>query len=301
MDVQIQGPVTATITGTVEDEENPELQRVHTVWIGRAPYFRPSSSPSWYDHELMLPIRSDAREFNLSAIETNEPNLLKGTTWPSGFDIEVRPTMERDVVGSVSVPSDIPLPLQAIEQLVSDVNTDFNVELQGLVDEQGTVATLLLLAAGDLYVRYSRAWVPVIDYDVLDGFDVFDLRSGALTLYDAQDEIGRSISILSMPLDPDEDDSRLVRYAPDDAQLIAPPPNAEVAANAGTATDPASETTVEDDEEAVVGSALPVLGTKEELLEALTASNIRVSQRWYFERRAVALGVDLDELPWKES
>lgn len=288
MDIQIQGPATALVTGIREDEEDPDRRRVRQVWIGRSPYFREPSG-SQYSYELVLPIRREEREFDLSAVEINQPNLLKGTTWPSGFDIEVRPTMERDVVGSISVPSNIPLPIPAIEQLVSNVNTDFSVDLQALVDEQGMVATMLLLAAGDLYVRYSRAWVPVIDTDVLDGLNVFDVQDSALTLYDAQDQIGRSISILSMPLDEDEDSSRVDRYVPDDPALIAPP----------VELDAIEELTPEDDEEAVVGSALPVIESKEQLEEALTASAVRVSQRWYFERRAIALGLDVDELPWR--
>lgn len=288
MDIQIQGPATALVTGIREDEEDPDRRNVRQVWIGRSPYFR-EPSDSQYSYELMLPIRREEREFDLSAVEINQPNLLKGTTWPSGFDIEVRPTMERDVVGSISVPSNIPLPIPAIEQLVSNVNTDFSVDLQALVDEQGMVATMLLLAAGDLYVRYSRAWVPVIDTDVLDGLNVFDVQDSALTLYDAQDQIGRSISILSMPLDEDEDPSRVDRYVPDDPALIAPP----------VEPDAIEELTPEDDEEAVVGSTLPVIESKEQLEEALTASAVRVSQRWYFERRAIALGLDVDELPWR--
>ena len=267
---------TTIVISAIDDEAN-EQQEIR--WIGREPTygedeFRPG------EFVVVLPIRRDEKRLSISSFETMGPDALKGTTAESGFNFVVRPTMEYDVVGSMSVQSRIPLPLEVIAMLVSEDGANEPVDLQALANDDGFVSTLLLNSSAGVFLRYSKTWVTLKNPDLIEDLDIYDVEEEAVDLYDQYDQVGRSIHVASLPLLEADDELR----ANEKVSVVA------------TARDLRNQ--VENNMVAAAAATSPITSARE-VIASIPAAVDDPSLRWYVERRAKALGVDESELPWK--
>lgn len=233
------------------------------------------------DHEVENTVelegQIDIRMVDVGTIDLNVPNRLTGTTSPNGLPITVRATIEDDAVVLPSLPR-YPLPVPVIIGSITGENMDTHIE--ALVEDDGYVSTLLLVTDMGLYTRYSRTWIRLADVDLIDGLSSVEVYDEAVDVYDAADDVGQQVSIEGLPRE-DRDEVGL-------GELF-------VAESAPRTFDP------DGDKEPVTASVmeaeLPVIDTPEQLLAALETATEDESLRWYVERRAAALGVEV-ELPW---
>ncbi len=246
------------------------------IWISRTPEYGPSSdAPGRL--QLRLPVRDDEKIILLSRIDTELPNFLEAVTLANEYRLTVQPTTEYDVIGSISVTSGIPLPLDVIEDHVSENPASEPLELQALADDNGFVYTLVLVAPTGMYARYSRTWVLLNSLDVIEDLDVFVVGDGAVSLYDQYDQVGRQIHIASLPVTDVNDAAR----AESKVSVVA-----------------AVRELRDQVEDLVADTALPVIASAKDLLAFVKTAEEDSSVRWYAEKRARALGLDDSNLPW---
>lgn len=271
--MKLQANPSTTIIDQV-DESSGEVTQM--VWIGRAPEYGPDpDNPGSLC--ITIPIRSEFKIIDLSSIELEQADYFVAITAANSFKLTSRPTMERDVIGSNSISSRIPLPIAVIEDLVAETPTTNAISLEALTDDDGFVATLMLVAGELIYLRYSNAWIPLTDPDVIDGLDVFSVDEAALDMYDQYDRVGRSIHVASLPVTNAGDMMR----GEEKVAVVA-----------------ATRELKNEVEEIVAEQVLPVLASGRELIAFIPMAEANPSIRWYVEKRAKALGVDSSELPW---
>lgn len=272
---------------------NPSTTQIYqedggiVTWIGQAPTYGPDPHHPGR-MVLTIPIRGDGKKIFLSSITKESHDYLEAVTDPGGHRIVVRASNEHDVVGSQSVTSKIPLPLRVIEELVSNVEPTEPVVLNALADDQGFVSTLLLDSPSGMYVRYSRVWVELSDPEIIHNMDVYEVADEALDLYDQYDQVGRSIHVGSLPMIDAADHLRADSKAE------------EIAVARDSAQDEAEilKTQAQAEPEPVAASTLPAISSPEQLTASIQTGIDDPSIRWYIEKRASALNVPIEELPW---
>lgn len=160
---------------------------------------------------------------------------------------------------------DLPVPVlsaMAFNQLENQMT------LQAIVDrDDNRVLTLLLATDAGLFARYDTLWHPVTDPEVFEDAYMIDVHEDAIQLYDAADSIGGQVAAASLPTGPNTFDA-----------TVPPPTEAPITASAPI--------------------EVPlIIETADELDEAITAAVDAPDIRWYVEKRAQALGVEV-EFPW---
>jgi hypothetical protein len=142
------------------------------------------------------------------------------------------------------------------------------MQLQAIVDEDtNRVMTLLLSTDAGLYARYDTLWHPVTDPEVFDGSYMIDVYEDSIQLYDAADSVGSQVAAAALPTSANE------------FEVGTPMPTDE------PATTP------------FVAAAIPIIEDANQLQETIPLGAENPSLRWYIEKRAQALGVEV-EFPW---
>lgn len=262
-------------------------------------------------HSVIIWTRGDAREIPLATIDDDVTGYVKATHWPEGADVHIRESLSSDAVDSPAFDRGIPLPLEVIATMVAEPNSywspEMEVSLNAVTDDDGFVATMLLVSSTALYARYDNSWVPITDPDLLDGMDIVEVSDPALALYDGYESSGRQIHVAALEINDELDASRMPdppvtasvsdtsddepRYGTLENQIVemierpvdsvADVPRGLLPAplRAGGRLTPTSITSIDD------------------VAEAITAATHDPSLRWFVERRARALGYE-DSFPW---
>lgn len=146
------------------------------------------------------------------------------------------------------------------------------IMLQAIVDEDNErVITLLLASDAGLYARYDTLWHPVTDPEVFTGTYLLDVTEDAIQLYDAADQIGGQVAAAAMPVGEGNITDGSIPVPPDTPEPSSVP---------------------------LMASGVPVIEDRAQLDEAITAAVNEPSMRWYVEKRAQALGAEV-EFPWE--
>jgi len=221
------------------------------------------------------------RAMFLSEIKLDVPGLLEGISIPNGRLVRYRETTEWDVVGAHI--SSYPWPVPVISALV---NTDYhgggvgNVHLEALADDSGNVMTIMQVSDAGLYLRYSGQWVELQDPDVIENWGAVEVADNALTLYDAFDQSGQTVSLFTMPV------KDVLDLAPYRGEAVA---TVEMTGVAGS---------IEPEPKPVPVLPMPVINSRRDVPGAVETALQDSSHRWYVERRIKALGLDYN-LPWE--
>jgi hypothetical protein len=161
------------------------------------------------------------------------------------------------------------LPVKLLEAMTFG-QVENPMELQAVVDrDDNRVLTLLLASDAGLFARYDRLWHPVVEPDIFDGTELVNVHEDAIQLYDAADQIGGQVAANLLPTGRNTLSGETL-----------PPP----------------------DSDPMVASApiyLPIIDTADDLNEAITAAADDPETRWYIEKRASALGLEVT-FPWQE-
>jgi hypothetical protein len=216
------------------------------------------------------------RYIDVDTIVAEGPGRVEGTTSPNGLGLVARATIDDDAVAVKGMPG-YPLPVPVITATIAGENMDTHIE--ALVEDDGYVSTLLLVTDIGLFTRYARTWIGLRDVGLIDGLNSIEVYDGAVDVYDTADDLGQQVSVEALPSEQ--------RNAVGAGQLF-------VSANAQMSYNP-------DADEAVTASAmalLPVIDTLEQLTAAVESADTDETLRWYVEKRALALGADV-EMPWK--
>lgn len=232
------------------------------------------SNEQGVDSTIELEGTESVRYIDVASIETEGPGRLEGTTAPNGLAVLVRATIEDDAVAVQGLPA-YPLPVSVITATLAGENMDTHIE--ALVEDDGYVSTLLLVTDVGLFTRYSRTWIGLRDVGLIDGMNSVVVNDEAVDVYDAADDLGQQVSVESLPSE--------TRNAVGTGQLF-------VSASAQMTFTP---------DEPVTASAmatLPVIDTLDQLTAAVETADADETLRWYVEKRALALGADV-QLPWK--
>jgi hypothetical protein len=121
-----------------------------------------------------------------------------------------------------------------------------------------------------MYVRYSGAWHPIVDEDVVDGLNAAETAETSVDMFDQFDRAGQLVHITAMPTkDP---------LGPGVSMI-------------------ADETPVSVTAAAPLTLEVPDLDTDDDLPGAIQAAVENPDLRWWVERRMKALGLTA-ELPW---
>lgn len=181
----------------------------------------------------------------------------------AGSVFTARPIRPGDAVLADVYGYDLPEP---VLQMIAMGTMTNQMTLQAVVDQDDNrVLTLLLATDAGLFARYDALWHPVADPEIFSGSYLVEVTEDAIQLYDGVDTIGGQLPASSLPTGPNETDASI------------PLPS--------------------DIETAITASAIPVIEDEESLLHAITAAAEDPTIRWYVERRAKALGSEV-ELPW---
>lgn len=125
--------------------------------------------------------------------------------------------------------------------------------LEALVEDNGDVATMLLISPAGMYARYDAEWVILTDPELISHLDAVAVEDTALDLHDPHDQTGMSVKIGSMPRKPYEDFRVALNYSGD--------PGAAKAASMPTVA-------------ALVGSGtVPTIASARDMAEAVEFAN----------------------------
>lgn len=213
------------------------------------------------------------RDLPLATISLNVQGQLEGLTWPSEYRFIVRPTDEYDAVASEQIDSTYPMPVSAIQAAIRGASVN---ELQAIVDDNGDVLTLMLSTDVGVFLRFSGAWIDLLDPEILDGLDVINVEDTALDIFDPLDQSGQLVSIRTMPVKPEDSDD-VVRYTGGSGPTII----GEKATSA----------------EALTAGGVVVISSASDIPAAVELASAHEDMRWYVERRIAALGLEY-EVPW---
>lgn len=193
-------------------------------------------------------------------------------TGTAGSNFVARRIMPSDAAATRMYGYDLPVPV-----ILATLNSYLEnpMQLQAIVDsDDDRVMTLLLATDAGLYARYDTLWFPVTDPEVFEGSYMIDVSDNAIQLYDAADVIGGQIAASALTGPEGED------------VPVAPP--TETLADQSIEPEPMSASgTVE----------VPIIENEEQLQAAIVAATDSPGIRWYVEKRASALGVEV-EFPW---
>jgi len=243
---------------------------------------------------VLLTSGTEVRQMPVGEVTLDIAGQFEGTTVPNGYRLVLRQTTDHDAVASDEVGSTIPLPVAVISAIIHDEAQAMNDSLEALLTDDGQVLTLMLMTDVGAYLRYSGAWVDLLDVGQIDGYNVVPVQESALDIYDAFDQSGQSCNIAQLPpVDPYD----VVPYAP----------GGNAAAAAGQTGVPGPIGT-----EPLTATGLlsylhpdrtfaPVvtINSADDVPAAVEHASHDPSMRWYVERRVLALGVDV-QLPWRD-
>jgi hypothetical protein len=261
------------------------------TWLGQQARYGPDPGGEAPQVIEILTTGGTIKHVGLGTVSRDSGDEVNAVSWPNEFPVQIREAMPSDAVGSPSISSTLPLPLEVISTMVSD-DLDYygsgkTVSLHALTNDDGFVSTMLLMAPTGLYARYDRAWIRVEDPDVVDGRTVVDVRDEALVTYDDYDQVDQSVHVAMLPLVEGES-----------VDSITPPPEPETPEPTGAdAADPLPVTETEEPPAAPVTAAAVAVASVDDLLVAITAAAEDPDMRWYVEKRAKALGYE-EPLPW---
>lgn len=179
-------------------------------------------------------------------------------------------------------PSDAPLagafgfdlPVQVLAALATGQIGPENMELQAVIDDDDNmVLTLLLATDAGLFVRYDGIWHPFTEPELFDSTYMIDVHENAIEVYDAADMIGAQVPGTAIPVELNETSTEV------------PEPTRQAARQDPT---PMAASAIE----------IPLtIDTEEDLQQAIVAATDSPGMRWYVEKRATALGLEV-EFPW---
>jgi len=159
---------------------------------------------------------------------------------------------------------DLPVPVLAA---IATGQIGTNMKLQAIVDEDDNmVLTLMLETDAGLFVRYDGLWHPFNEPELFDSTYMMEVHENAIQVYDAADVIGTQAPANVLPTDLNEIDA----------------------------------TTLDPVERPLAASAIEIvltIDTEEDLNSAIVAATDSPGMRWYVEKRATALGLEV-EFPW---
>ncbi len=215
------------------------------------------------------------RELTIVEVVNDLSGFFEAKT-TEGFRIVVRPYDVYDPVRAGI--SSIPWPKVAIEDYLSGDGED-EMSLVALVDDNGDVASLMLISPSSMHLRYSAQWVLLTDLEIIENYDVVAVADTALDLYDPADQAGESVKILDMPVEAEDDFRVAVSYSGD--------PGAERMAPIGAAAALTAS-----------GAGVPVISSASDLPSAVEFATEHPEFQWYVERRSRAFGLSY-EFPWE--
>lgn len=211
------------------------------------------------------------REVPVEDIDTSVPGRLEAVTLPSSYPVVVRPVEEDDTF-ILAAGRSAPMPIEVLRNVEGGGRVP---EVHALIDDDGDVFTLALFAPEQPYVRFDNAWHAVSEPSVITDYSTVRVADAAVDIFDSADIQGKQVSVFSLPLAPDEAPVEL--GIPAEGQPT-PEPDAPVVASL---------------------ASYPVIASTEDLQRAIEIASDFPEVRWYVEKRALALGADV-ELPWSE-
>lgn len=232
-------------------------------------------SDEWeYPTTIEMHGSEDIRFLDISDIELDLPGMLVASTVPNGYRVTVR-SVEPDDAEAVPGLPDFPVPVALIGAILTGETLD--AHLEALVQDDGYVATVLLVSDTGMWVRYSAAWIPLASIDLIDGLEAVEIPDRSLDLYDAADQANQQIVVSALTGAP-----------------------AAMAQSEVYVASSADKTFKLEETITAAGMALiPVkIDTVDDLPAAIQAAADDPSIRWYVERRARHLDPDV-ELPWR--
>lgn len=135
--------------------------------------------------------------------------------------------------------------------------------LDAVVAADNTVATLMLETGMGTFVRYGGDWQLLRDDSgSLDDMNLVSVAPGALSVWDAADGAGQTVSVFDLPL------------KGDNGEAINPEPDTDIETTAAIAAS---------------GISIPAIGTEEDLDLGIRYANSHPEARWYVTKRARAL------------
>lgn len=224
-----------------------------------------TGGPPWTMH---VTANQEERYFPLNSIEQPASNYWTGLSYPGNVGVIIRPTVETDVVNSITAQATMPLPLEVIESLLEPVHVP--PTLYAVSEDDGFVATMVLSSDVGMYMRYSGEWHK-LNPDVIDGLNVTEVHGGALDMFDQFDRAGQMVNVAAMPRSGDD--------PPANTGLHESEPTPGVGITAG------------------LSMAVPRVASPDDVPDAIAAAVEDPELRWYVERRIQAMGLDV-EVPW---
>lgn len=169
----------------------------------------------------------------------------------------------------------VPQPLEVVKAEILRGGGMVATELDALVADDNTVATLMLDTGMGVYVRYAGDWQPISSTsDSLEDLAVVAVGSGAVDVYDAAEGARTTVSIDDLPIATDDDQGNLSTIDPTEAP----------------------EELVGDEVLTASGVNIPIIATAEDIDLGIRYGSTHPESRWYVAKRAKALGVQ-DQIP----
>jgi hypothetical protein len=198
-----------------------------------------------------------------------------GTFAGSDAVVLVRPVDPYDAL-SLAPSAGVPQPLEVVKAEILRGGGMVATELDALVAEDNTVATLMLDTGLGVYVRYAGDWQPISSTsDSLEDLAVVAVGSGAVDVYDAAEGARTTVSIEDLPIATSDDQGNL--------SMIDPTASVE-------------GEVISDEVLTASGANIPIIATAEDIDLGITYGSTHPESRWYVAKRAKALGIQ-DRIP----
>lgn len=220
---------------------------------------------------LVWDVEDETKGVYFTDLVDNGDNTFTG----SDSVVSVRPVDTYDAL-SLAPSAGVPQPLEVVKAEILRGGGMVATELDALVADDNTVATLMLDTGMGVYVRYAGDWQPLSSTsDSLEDLAVVAVGSGAVDVYDAAEGAQTTVSIEDLPVATTDDAGNL--------SMIDPAANVEgelIGEEVLTAS----------------GSNIPVIATADDMDLGITYGKTHPESRWYVAKRAKALGIQ-DQIP----
>jgi hypothetical protein len=182
-----------------------------------------------------------------------------------------------------------------------------DMHLEALADDAGNVMTIMQVSNAGLWLRYSGAWVELMNPDTIEDWGAVEVDDSALPMYDAFDQNGQQTTLFALPV------KDVTDLAPFRGETVAATEQTGVAGSlqtGGIVHNPPvflggerisdGPLVASDDEgpRVIEPIHLPVIDEARDVPGAVQIALQEPAHRWYVERRIKALGIDYN-LPWE--
>ena len=117
------------------------------------------------------------RQIPVDSIDQVATNYWIANAHEGDVQLLIRPTVETDVLNSITVQASYPLPVDVIQGLLEPVHMP--PKLYAVSEDDGFVATMMLSSDTGMYMRYSSEWHTLVP-DVVDELNVTEVEGSAL-------------------------------------------------------------------------------------------------------------------------